>query len=139
MLDWLTSLRTSKALPFLLIGSKHQMFCDGGASSSGLDPTFTESRDSPESFMVDRGPAFHSLVQATSGGAAACLTTLFLYPFDVVKTRLNRGQDEKGVKYNGLGDVVTRQARKGFKGFYSGMQVANPRVESGLGLEAPFL
>lgn len=71
--------------------------------------------------------ALDSLVQASAGGAAACLTTLFLYPFDVVKTRLNRGADEEGVPYKGIWDVMQRQAKKGgFRGFYSGMQVIWP-------------
>jgi hypothetical protein len=73
--------------------------------------------------MAKRSAVVDSLVQASAGGAAACLTTLFLYPFDVVKTRLNRGADEDGIPYRGIWEVVERQTRKGVKGFYSGLQV----------------
>lgn len=76
--------------------------------------------------MAERSAVVDSLVQASAGGAAACLTTLFLYPLDVVKTRLNRGADEEGVPYKGIGEVIERQTRKGIKGFYSGLQVRAP-------------
>jgi hypothetical protein len=64
------------------------------------------------------------LSQAAAAGAAAATTTLLLYPLDVVKTRLNTGTDEKGVKYDGVLDVLQRQwRRRGLRGFYSGIQV----------------
>jgi hypothetical protein len=68
------------------------------------------------------------LSQAAAAGAAAATTTLLLYPLDVVKTRLNTGTDEKGVKYDGVLDVLQRQwRRRGLRGFYSGIQVRASR------------
>ena len=64
------------------------------------------------------------MTQAVSAGAAAATTTLVLYPLDVVKTRLNTGVDEDGLRYNGVFDVIQRQwSKKGLYGFYRGIRV----------------
>ena len=71
------------------------------------------------------------LVQAAAAGAAAATTTLVLYPLDVVKTRLNTGADEDGVKYKGIIDVVRRQwNKKGLHGFYRGIRVSTSQFHS---------
>ena len=70
------------------------------------------------------GVSSDGLAQAVAGGAASATTTLVLYPLDVIKTRLNRGTDEAGVRYAGVYDVIERQWRhQGPRGFYRGIRV----------------
>lgn len=65
-----------------------------------------------------------SVTQASSGAVAAIVTTVALYPLDLIKTRLNNGVDEGGVPYAGPLDVLQREYRKkGFLGLYRGIQV----------------
>ncbi|KAJ1472354.1 hypothetical protein T484DRAFT_3435471 [Baffinella frigidus] len=53
-----------------------------------------------------------SVTQASSGAVAAIVTTVALYPLDLIKTRLNNGVDEGGVPYAGPLDVLQREYRK---------------------------
>jgi len=60
-------------------------------------------------------------VIAVSGSAGGAFSSILTFPLDTVKTRLNKGEDEEGNKYNDEIDVIHRTFEKeGVGGFFCG-------------------
>ena len=72
----------------------------------------------------DVSPYQSAACGSISGGIAAAFTT----PLDVIKTRVMLGSDVRGVRYNGIADVIRRlqiEGNGGYTVFFRGIQ---PRV-----------
>jgi len=74
--------------------------------------------------MAKPSMALNNLIAASSGGAGAAVSTVLLYPLEVVKTNMNKGVDSAGVKFAGPFDVVKRVlSNQGVPGLFRGVQV----------------
>ena len=81
----------------------------------------------PQFLLYSKSPSYNhnspTSVPAMCGIASKCLTSLMLYPINVIRTRIQQNQfiESPDMKYKGIFDCAVKiRQLEGYRGFYKG-------------------